>query len=442
MTLKELLILLSLLFFALFSRLWRLAEPAWMYFDEPYHLRAAKLLAEGDWRTPFQIPSTAASADFAASAYDWLHPPLAKYIQAIFIWRFGLNAWSWRLPSVIFALLTLVVFYFLVRFLALHFLFSAAKKNRQVNQASNLALLATFFLVLDGLFFVQSRIAMNDVFVLFFTLSAILVYLDYQAKHRLLSLFLSGLLFGLALASKWSAFWILLLLFFKELWSSKSSRQWPFLCFALILTPAMFYLLLYLPMFIQGQDLTAFWLLQKTILRSQLTNPATHLYSSEPLSWVFNLRPVWYFTNQAISGGNWVANIYALNNPLLTFYSLIALIFIWQELIGKKITIARRQTMIFLLALYGISFLPWLFFSRMMFYYHYLLAVPFLMILLAYVCLVFFNSIQDQTKRLAVIFNVLFWPFLVFVLFYPHWTAWPVPQFFAQSLYFFLASWR
>ena len=164
MTLKELLLFGLILFFALFTRLFRLAYPAQMYFDEIYHLPAATLMQSGDFRTPFQFEQLAKDNQ----SIDWLHPPLAKYFQALSISIWGMTAIAWRLPSLIFSLLTLVVFYFLVRFLGYNFLFKKENLAKKMDSSSNLALLASFFLSLDGLFLVQSRIAMNDVFLLFF----------------------------------------------------------------------------------------------------------------------------------------------------------------------------------------------------------------------------------------------------------------------------------
>jgi hypothetical protein len=45
-------------------------------------------------------------------------------------------------------------------------------------------------------------------------------------------------------------------------------------------------------------------------------------------------------------------------------------------------------------------------------------------------------------KKRALIFNFLFWPILVALIFYPHWVALPVPESAAASLYFFLPSWQ
>lgn len=435
MTLKELLLFGLILFFALFSRLFHLGYPSQMYFDEIYHVPTAILMRNGDFQTPFSFSSSTNQANI-----DWLHPPLAKYFQALSITLFGITALAWRLPSLIFSLLTLVVFYFLVRFLGQKFFFKKESSLKKIDLSINLSLIACFFLSLDGLFLVQSRIAMNDIFVLFFTLMAIFIYVIYLANKKSLMLLISGALFGLALASKWSALWILLFLLIKELLMLKSIKKIPFLLFSLLLTPVFVYLLVYLPMFWQGQNLGDFLVLQKTILLSQLTNPSTHLYSSNPLVWILNLRPVWYFTVPI--SGSWSANIYALDNPLLGLYMMLAFFMSIWFLLKHKLNDLAHKSIYFIFLLYLSSFLPWIIFSRTMFFYHYLLAIPFLLILLSYFVVSYFNQIKNEQKKRALIFNLLFWPFFFFIIFYPHWTALPVPKTFIEAIYFFLPSWR
>ena len=436
MTLKELLFFGLILFFALFSRLFHLGYPSQMYFDEIYHVPTAILMQNGDFQTPFKVPLSFNNQP----SLDWLHPPLAKYFQALSMATFGINAIAWRLPSLIFSLLTLVVFYFMVRFLGQNFLFKKESNTKKLDLSINLSLIACFFLSLDGLFLVQSRIAMNDVFVLFFVLMATFVYIIYLVNKKSLMLLISGMLFGLALASKWSALWILLFLLTKELLMLKSVKKIPFLLFSLLLTPTFIYLLVYLPMFWQGQSLSDFFVLQKTIFSSQLTNPSTHLYSSNPLIWILNLRPVWYFT--AHFSATWSANIFALGNPLLCFYMLIAFFVSIFFLMKHKLNVLAHENIYFILLLYLFSFLPWIIFSRIMFFYHYLLAIPFLLILLSYFLVSYVDKIKDKTRQRAWMFNLLFWPFFFFIIFYPHWTALPVPTNFVEAIYFFLPSWR
>lgn len=442
MTLKELLVLGLILFFACFARLFRLNYPPAMYFDEVYHVPAATLMSQGDFRTPFA--PTQATYD-GVNIIDWLHPPLAKYFQALSIHYFGKTPLFWRLPSLIFGLLSLVVFYFFLRFGGQHFFFKKESQIRKNELAINFALFGSFFLSLDGLFLVQSRIAMNDVFLLFFLLAGVFAYLVYLSapRQKIGFLFLSGLLLGLALASKWTALWVILLLFAREFIPLKNFRQLPFLLFSLLFTPFFIYFLSYLPMLFAGYTFVDFLLLQKTIALSQLTNPNFHLYSSGPLSWLFNLKPVWYFaTSPENLPSGFVANIYALGNPFLNLYLLLGLIVTFIFLSKQEHYSLTKQTILLLLTLYLMSFLPWLLFSRPMFIQHYLPALPFLIALSTYFLIRFLSKISDVNVRRAWTFNLLFWPLFCFVIFYPHWTALMVPESFARVVYFFIPSWQ
>ena len=128
--------------FALITRLYRLELPAEFVFDERYHVPAVRLMAENDprafewWHGPI----------YGFDNHDWL--PLAKYIQALFFQSFGHNAFAWRLPSAVFGVIG-VALVFVVAQLAF----------RKIS----LSLLAALLLSLDGLWLVQSRVAMNDV---------------------------------------------------------------------------------------------------------------------------------------------------------------------------------------------------------------------------------------------------------------------------------------
>lgn len=438
MNLKELVIFTLILFFALFARLWRLDYPTGMYFDEVYHVPAAMMMSNGDFVRPF---------DFMQSSYDgqnvadWLHPPLAKYFQALSIYFFGKNPLAWRLPSVIFSLFSLIVFYFFLRFLGQEFFFKKEKNEIRNDLSIDLALSGSFLLSLDGLFLVQSRIAMNDVFLLFFILVAVFFYCAYLISKKYSLLFGSGFFLGLALASKWTAIWLILLFFVREFLPLKNFKKLPFLFFSLLLTPLFIYLLSYSPMFFVGYKFSDFLVLQKTIVLSQLGNPSFHLYSSEPLSWLLNLRPVWFFVNNNLNK-SWTANIYALDNPLLNFYLLLSLFITILYLFSEKENNLLKKIVTLLFSLYLLSFAPWLVFSRPMFIYHYLPAIPFLIALLAYFLVNFFRKTKEISKKRAWLFNLLFWPFLFFIIFYPHWTALRVPSDFAKAVYFFVPNWR
>lgn len=439
MTLKELIFLILILFFALSTRLFRLNYPSQMYFDEVYHVPAAMMMSAGDFSRPFNSQQGTYDGQHIA---DWLHPPIAKYFQLVSMFLLGKNPLAWRLPSVFFALLTVFIFYFGVKYIGLKFFFKHLPTSEKDSKSVNLGLVAGYFLSLSGLFLVQSRIAMNDVFLLFFLLLGSFAYFIYLGQKRYLFLFFSALFLALALSAKWTAFWLILFIFIREITSIKSYREVPFLLFCFCLTPIFVYVLSYSPMFFAGHNLNDFLVLQKTIFCSQLSNPSFHAYSSEPLSWLLNWRPVWFFTNISSSPSGFIANIYALENPLLGLYLLVTFVLTFLSLLKRDRQSLSRKTVWLLFSFYLASFLPWIFFSRPMFIYHYLPAIPFLIILLSYFLLNLVDKIADKEKRKALFFNLLFWPFFFFLLFYPQWTALPVPESFASAVYFLLSNWR
>ena len=82
--------------------------------------------------------------------------------------------------------------------------------GRVLFRRRTVGVLVGLFVLLDGMFFVQSRIAMNDVYTGFFILAAYLVFawlLDPERSRRAFVLLMPvvGVLLGLALASKWVA---------------------------------------------------------------------------------------------------------------------------------------------------------------------------------------------------------------------------------------------
>ncbi|HEX7951026.1 MAG TPA: phospholipid carrier-dependent glycosyltransferase, partial [Candidatus Limnocylindrales bacterium] len=108
----------------------------------------------------------------------------------------GSNAFAWRLPGVIAGALTAGLLFLLARILF---------RRRLV------AVLAGLFVLVDGMFFVQARIGMNDVYVGLFIVAAYTLFAAIWTgwwRGRLafwLGMPIVGLLLGLALASKWVA---------------------------------------------------------------------------------------------------------------------------------------------------------------------------------------------------------------------------------------------
>jgi len=215
-----------ILCFAFFTRIYRVGDIHSYIFDEVYHAVTAKLIRENDsrafeWWNPPPEPDT---------AVDWLHPPLAKYTQALGMMAFDETPFGWRISSVVFG--TLVVA-------------AIALLAHELFHDKRITVLAAFLASFDGLLLVQSRIAMNDIHVTFFILISFIFYLKYRTAtvknthdvqpksieipgftllkksdhtSHVFFLFLTGMSLGLAISSKWSAlFAVVAVIFFENI---------------------------------------------------------------------------------------------------------------------------------------------------------------------------------------------------------------------------------
>ena len=106
----------------------------------------------------------------------------------------GNNQFAYRFPGVLLGALTAALIYLLARFLF---------KRRSV------AVIAAILVLVDGMFFANSRIAMNDTYVNFFIVAAFTLFMPlwlgrWRKPWVTASVLLTvGVLLGLALASKW-----------------------------------------------------------------------------------------------------------------------------------------------------------------------------------------------------------------------------------------------
>ncbi len=156
-----------------------------VYADAHLPFRATAWAMDSDWERPAtdrqQILSFAADGASAAVSV-------------------GAHAFAWRLPGVIVGALTIGALYLLLRLLF---------RRRAVAAIAGILALA------DGMMFVQSRIAMNDVYVGFFIITAFLVFAAlWTGRLRgwvafAVGMPIVGLLLGLGLASKWVALYAL-----------------------------------------------------------------------------------------------------------------------------------------------------------------------------------------------------------------------------------------
>lgn len=136
-------------------RLLRLGEPNSPVFDETYYLNAARdMVGLHDPAAPY--------AYHAGLDTNPEHPGLAKLLIGGSIRLLGDHPGAWRLPSVVFGTVAIVLMYWLVR---------------SALGGPWLAVTASGLMAVDNLFFVHARIATLDIFVLVFMLAAAALYL-------------------------------------------------------------------------------------------------------------------------------------------------------------------------------------------------------------------------------------------------------------------------
>jgi dolichyl-phosphate-mannose--protein O-mannosyl transferase len=338
-------LLLTILLIASLLRFIGLSHPQAYIFDEVYHAFTAREYLRGNidawewWTTP---PKDV--------AYEWTHPPVAKYGMVTGMLLFGENSFGWRVGSAAFGVGSILGLYYLVLSLT---------KNK------NLALISAFLVSIEGLHIAQSRIAMNDIYMLCFFIWSL--YLAVKSRWKS-----AAILYGLALASKWSALYGIIPLIFIYLHANKLSLRSVLLAFRLLLITIAVYILTFAPFILAGHTWAQWWELHRQMWYYHTHLVATHGYQSTPLEWLFDVRPVWYFVKYQEGS---IMNIYALGNPAILWLGLVALVLQLKKVVTYPYSI--------LYTLYFILFLPWFFSPRIMFFYHYLPSATFLCVILA-----------------------------------------------------------
>jgi dolichyl-phosphate-mannose--protein O-mannosyl transferase len=314
-----------------------------------------------------------------------MHPPLAKQLIALSIRTFGDGPFAWRYPSVLFGSLSIVAIY-----LCGLALFAAQ------GPAVASALLAFF----NQMVFVQSRIAMLDIYSLAFGLLGVAAFLHGFRKARPQRAFaLAGLAFGVAAACKWSGLFplavsiaVVAVIRLMQGWRTQFADakdsdwyrpdQWPefkwfhfAVCFVLI--PVLTYLATFIPLY--GLSLPDIVEAQRKIFGDNVTSAfAGHTYMSAWPSWPFLVRPVWYLFDK--TGDDRIAAVVFLGNPLVLWPALVALAICLRDWIAS-----RRVDAFLILAFYFGLYLAWAVLPRTVgFIYYYLPAASVASLALVY----------------------------------------------------------
>ncbi len=401
-------------------------------------------------------------------------PPLSKLMIAAGEWGYGwwratfqgahgdyadlgFNTFGWRIMACIFGSLCVPLMYLLAR---------------QLWPVRLFAITAATLVCFDGMFFVQSRIGMIDIFPIFLILLSymmFLIHLDSRSERdSIVTLLLTGVAIGLAIAAKWISLAALATIIFflvmrpvlrrVQVSGGEGERSWrwsriagpdlpggarpaiylPAAILAFALIPLVIYLASWIPFFTRGQfhglpDLIEY---QKQAFIYHATLTATHPYGSPWFSWPWLYRPVAYYYEyqglgvDQLTGRPLVAGIVDLGNPVIWWASIPAVL-------SLPYFVFRHRSFPAALILVGFltQYLPWARISRVIFLYHMFGGLVFMVLALAYVLVrmqqagpirfdVRGTELVLSTRMLVPAYLALV--VVAFLYFYPVWTALPI----------------
>jgi dolichyl-phosphate-mannose--protein O-mannosyl transferase len=395
-----------------------LNQPKGMIFDEVYYAKEGNdLLYHGvEW------DHNSDSAEYV------VHPPLGKWLIALGIrltgWVEGNNGYhefGWRIAAAVVGTLAVLI---------------VIRTARRLFRSTVLGCAAGLLMTMDGLEFVLSRVALLDIFLMFFVLASF-AFLVLDRDHRRLRWLraleaghrrpgfgvpwwrlASAVMIGCAMSVKWSALWyILLFAVLALMWEASARRSagirrwwtdalagelgWLVLCGVIVV---LVYLASWTGWFLStdGYDrhwlastgqhelpiigaLQNLWHYHSDALHFHDTLTAKHQYQSWPWQWLLLGRPVAFYWSSAgpCGAANCAAEVLLLGTPILWWGFIPALAGLaW-------FGISRRDWRAGTIALaIAAGIVPWFYYEtldRTMFYFYVLPAEPFLILAMVYV---------------------------------------------------------
>lgn len=317
-------------------------DNAEMLFDEQDYLNMEKSYMSGTYFDEIYHPRTAYEFIHHMSVYEWTHPPLGKVLIGIGILIFGMVPFGWRFIGTLFGVFMVpVVYLFAKRMLKYRWL----------------AVVTSILFVFDFMHFTQTRLATIDTYVTLFIMVMYyymykyykMSYYDTTLKKTLVPLGLSGIFFGLSVASKWTGAYAgagLAIIFFKTVYERYTEYKYAlespngetdgilhktvidtfrkntiitliFCVGAFVIVPILIYALSYIPYFDTPSSEGIRTIIENGrdmyIYHSKTVADSTHPYSSNWYEWPIIYRPLWYFSNTLDSGLK--QGISAFGNP-------------------------------------------------------------------------------------------------------------------------------
>ena len=429
---KEVVGAFAVMLFAFFLRIWHLATPKGFIFDEVYYAKDAHSLVEHG--VELQV---------GGSPQFIVHPPVGKWLIGIGIKLFGFNEFGWRISAAIIGTLSVLLIFLVAKKLFENYL---------------LAIVASLLTLFDGLHLVHSRVALLDIFLMFFILLAFYCILINRP-------WLASIALGLALATKWSGIYYMVAFGAFSLYSDYRQEKamesespihndalqklWQRVLQYGIL-PITVYVTTWSGWFMTTTGWDRKWSpsIFKSFLHyhSEMWNFHTHLtdahtYSANPWSWIIMVRPTSFFYASPKGCGTSACSqeIVALGTPLLWWSGLIALF------VTFGYWIARREWQSGLILLgFAAGYLPWFFIQkRTMFTFYSIAFEPFMILVIIFAITKFLEQNEAgfiPRNRLYAVFVYIGLVAINFFYFLPLYTA-GVTSYSAWFHHMWIPSW-
>lgn len=289
----------------------------------------------------------------------WNHPALRNILVYSSMQLFGSGLWGVKGWSILFGTLTVPLL---------------AMVGRRIFHSGPVALIAAFLWMIDPLPIDFSRQAINDIYLAFFPLAAILCAFVFRERRNPWWLVAAGILFGLGLASKWSVLFQLVptgLLLLTAEWKQRTAGEAGrggrvlLLVATLLVLPATIYFLTFFPWFGRGYSLAEWPALQHAMYRETKLHTGYHKnIEGDHLAYQWFIRPVTYrdiffyrgdagAVRQEPSVEENVAILFVIADPLVWLLVLPATL-----LAGYRGVRARDEGLCFLTGLFYLSYLP------------------------------------------------------------------------------------
>ena len=372
------------------------------YFDEIYHIRNAKEVADGQYM------------------YASVHPLLGTNIIALFIKLFGFSPFVFRLPGVIFGIGIVILIYLLAKLLFDKTIISS---------------LCAILSACDFMHLTTSRIGTLEPFSIFFIILMfywmVKYYKEENHKKEIIDLLICGISMGLAVSTKWTACYSavgLAIILFKKLIETKKNviktLLWCVLFFVII--PLIIYWLSYLPdkVWRDSWSIKNVWEHNITMFEYHSKLVSTHPYSSKWYQWLLDIRPIWYYSNiNDVGTSNTIA---CFSNPLLTWAGMPAIIYCLYKI---------KDKMSFIIVIgYLSAILPWTPISRTTFAYHFYPTSIFVILAICF-CANKLIEKRDKNRQLIYVFMALY--VLMFVIYLPICTGFGTTKVYIKALELF-----